>query len=99
MGKDWLVGGKWLWPPRGGGKGDRGAQYQRQLEKRRAGKLKRKCGRPQGPQKRRWEGPQLLPNGYIPRQQAASSRQPDGVVSHHSQSQAPRLEPMQPQHS
>ena len=64
MGKDWLVCGKWLGPLRGGGKGDREAQYQRQLEKRRlarqaaalaaAGKPNReRRGRPQGPQKRR----------------------------------------------
>ena len=62
MGKGWLVGGKWLGPLRGGGQGDREAQTQRQVEKRRlarqvaraaAAKPKSKGGRPQGPQKRR----------------------------------------------
>ena len=53
MVRDWLLGGKWSGQPRGGGKGDRGAQYQRQLEKRRLARDAGKCGRPQGPQKRR----------------------------------------------
>ena len=62
MGKEWIVCGKWLGPLRGGGKGDRVAQTQRQVEKRRlarevaraaAAEPKSKGGRPQGPQKRR----------------------------------------------
>jgi len=63
MALEWLVAGTLLGRKhRGGGKGDRKAQTQRQNEKRRlarvaartaAGRLKSKGGRPPGPQKRR----------------------------------------------
>ena len=43
---DWLdVGGRWLGPPRGGGKGNREAQRKREAEKRKIARAKARAAR------------------------------------------------------
>ena len=71
MAFEWLVAGTLLGRKHRGSKGDREAQTQRQVEKRRlareaaraaAGRLKSKGGRPPGPQKRRCKSSMIKRN-------------------------------------